>query len=320
MRYDSVLFTLKAPHRNAVSPSRSQQGIRSKGMLRGLVALSLLIPCSQQVIAQRADNVIATVGNIRITAHDLVYKIGVERAYGNTVFNREAALAALITEAIESEVARKVGQTASASDLQALNTHVDTTTKAPEILAHIKQVFGADRASYERLFLSPRIINSRLHTYFAHNLQLHTEERGHIEQALQLARAGKPLSVAAKECGLRYVPFGNTPSSETTPGAPAPSILMQPMSTEDTLSRVVRSLRVGEVGSAIVENDVCYSVIRLLERRDQTFRGESIVAMKSPFDPWFQAKAHQVCVQITDLQLAHAITKKYPDIWWVRQR
>jgi hypothetical protein len=108
---------------------------------------------------------VARVGDVTIERTHIERRIAVERAYGGTMAT-EAALVALVNDATEREVARSIGELPDDAELRRFSAHADATSKAPEILAAVKSVFGSDTAAYIRLFLAPRVVNARLQSWF----------------------------------------------------------------------------------------------------------------------------------------------------------
>ncbi len=108
-----------------------------KKLVISFIITLLLVPCL-------SAQTVATVGGNRIAT---------EAAYGNTSVNPSQALISLINDALEQKVA--------AEEVSELSNHADTRSKAPEILAKIKAAFGSDVASYNRIYLAPKIVSSR---------------------------------------------------------------------------------------------------------------------------------------------------------------
>lgn len=106
---------------------------------------------------------------------------------------KETAFFSLVNDAIEYEVAAIRGVGVTAEEMNALKRHVDKQTKAAEILQKVKLLFRDDESSYERIYLSPKIVNRKLHDFYSGSPEIHKRERSLIERAHGLVVTGKSL-------------------------------------------------------------------------------------------------------------------------------
>jgi hypothetical protein len=200
-----------------------------------------------------------------------------------------------------------------------LSRHADETSKAPEILAKVKEVFGEDREAYERLYLGPKIINRKLRNWYSRNAEIHKNQRTLIEKAYYLAQSGKSLEQSAKDCGLDF----STRDYGKGEGE-MPALLKQYMpedeqSAKDPMTSILETMSEGEIYNNIVENDDSYKVIKLVEKNSSQYKVERISAGKRPFDKWFRERAQQTEVKILDAELKKKAASKYPNVWWLKE-
>ena len=284
------------------------------------MALAFLV-CSCTERSQDAGRTatVASVGALRIAAKDIVYRIGVERAYSNDAVPQSAALVGFVHDMLEAAVAEGCGQAATEEEIDDLGAHADRTSEAPQVLARVKGVFNDDRVAYRRLYLAPKIVNRKLRAWYTRNAQIHDEQRSRIERAYALARSGESLEVAARECQLAYSTFEYGKQQPEAPATLRPGFPTGAAMREDPMLGILQSLDKGQVYENIAEGDRTYRVIRLLEKHDGCYRVEVILAEKRPFDEWFREQAEKVPVQVYDDDLRREIIAKYPRVWWVRR-
>jgi hypothetical protein len=240
----------------------------------------------------------ARVGQSIITYADIGYFISVQEAYGDSGITDASALVALVNLNLEKEVGRLFDVYVTDEEISALSEHADTSSRAPEVLSSIKQVFGTDRQAYERIYLSPKIMNWKLRYWYSRNERIHQHERKRIEQAWALASTGKTIEEAARESGLEYGAIGDVQAD------PMPEIL-------DTLAD-------GELYSNIVEDEFGYRVIKRVGKDDHGYSYEQIVLGKRPFEQWFAEQATGIPVSIPDKNIKGRIIRTYPNLTWTR--
>ena len=290
-------------------------------LVKSSMVLPLLLVCT--IGCGKSDpasfRVVAMVGRAQISSVDVSYKMAVEKAYGNERMTETAALVSLVNDVLESEVGRKAHVTATREDIAAFSTHVDETSKAPETLEKVKRVFGDDRAAYERIYLSPKIMNRKLRAWYSRNAEIHERERALIERAYSLARSGKSLEEAAEACGLT---FSTTDHENSDKPAPSPLNAYIPENNEppaDPMRAILERLDEGEIHENIVEDDAGYKVVQLVQKNNPGYTVNTITAKKRPFTEWFRKQAARVEVRIADTELQKEIVSKYPNVWWVKR-
>ncbi len=92
---------------------------------------------------------------------------------------------------------------------------IDTTTRAPEVLAELKQALGNDPARFARSVARPIVVERELRRCFENDASLHGAQRRVAEQIREDLRAGKAVE------GLRDVTWQLTPRPEGTGSEPA---------------------------------------------------------------------------------------------------
>lgn len=298
-----------------------------------LVCFACVAGCSSHdgVRDGHADGAVAEVGGARISSADVSYRVAVEKAYGNATATEAAVLVSLVNDALEREVARAAGVDATAEEIAALGKHADETSKAPEILAKVKRVFGDDRAAYERLYLAPKVVNRKLRAWYGRDAGIHARERELIEKAYRLVSSGMPLEQAAEECGLDFCTFEVGGSGGPRPAELARHFPRSAGGAKGPLESILDSLPVGAVHDRIVEDDGSFRVVRLIQRNEGNkgsegnekngpqYKAEAIAARKRPFDEWFRERARKVEIRFLDAALANGVREKYPTLWWLKQ-
>jgi hypothetical protein len=257
----------------------------------------------------------AALGTTKITSTDISYKMAVEQAYGNATIDETAALVSLLNDVFELEIGRIFGITAAPEEIVAFCRHVDETSKAPEILVQIKQIFQDDRPAYERLYILPKIINQKLRGWYSRSVELHEGERHSIETAYYLVNAGKTFEQTAQACSLEYSKIKIT--NDTIPQLLNGHFHEISGSASEPMQAIIESLSAGEIYKNIVEDDNSYKVIRLLQKDSTQYTAETLTKTKRPFMEWFQEQAVQIPVTFLDPGLKEKLVTEYPDAWWI---
>jgi hypothetical protein len=198
---------------------------------------------------------------------------------------------------------------ATREEIEALRKYSDEHTKAPGILQKVKMAFGEDSASYERLFLSPKIINRKLRQFYSRSPEIHKSERASIEKAYGLVSSGKPFQEAADQLGLQFKTFEvGTQDTSSAQGAEA--------SPDTLLTPLLEKLSAGEIYRSIAEDDYSYKVIRLKEKKDKKYQVEAIIVYKRSFDEWFKKETEKIKIEILDSEFKKSIQIRYPNLRW----
>jgi hypothetical protein len=290
-------------------------------ILAALLIIDLLAFGAHPALAKpsNAPKTVAVVGQTAIPVRDISYRLKTEQAYENSGATEEVALISLINDAVEHEVASLNGVVATQEEIEALRKYSDEQTKAPEILKKVKMAFGDDSASYERLFLAPKIINRKLRQFYSRSPEIHKTERESIEKAYSLVSSGEPFQQAADQLGLQFKTFeaGNQDTS-STPGELKRHVPEGARATPptDPLIPILEHLSAGDINRSIVEDDYSYKVIRLKEKKGKTYQVESITVYKRPFDEWFRKEAEKIRIEILDSEFKKSIQIRYPNLWW----
>lgn len=258
----------------------------------------------------------AVVGTRIIKSKHINYRLNTEKAYGNSGATNAVALISLVNEAVEHEVARANGVTISQQEMSEFRERVDKNSKAPEILAKVKAVFGEDVDSYERIHLAPRLMNRNLRYYFSRDAEIHKKERLLIEAALRAVLSGKSLKSTA-EGYLKMVSFEVEDKSSEFPQALQKYAPHGPTPKSPLLS-ILQGMKEGEIYKNIVEDDFGYKVIRLIGKEGNKYSCEAITVKKRFYEEWFKDQAARMRIEITDGALKKKIMDNYRNIWWVK--
>ena len=282
-----------------------------------LLAVSAMTGCGDK--DSKEVRAVAKVGSIEIYRSDTAYKVGVEKAYGNEFVPEVSVLISLVKDSLELEVARAHKVTVKSDEVTAFKRHVDETSRAPEILAKVKGVFGDDLEAYERLYLLPKIINRKLRNWYSRNAEIHKRERLLIEKGYSLVKSGRSFQQVAKDCGLDFstIDYGQADSN-------IPAVLKQYMAegeqpAQEPMMRILEGMAEGEIYNNIAEDDQGYKVIKLLEKNGTQYKVEAIAVTKQAFRKWFDVQAGKIEVKILDEEMKKKITSKYPALWWVKE-
>lgn len=230
----------------------------------------------------------------------------------NDALQQRDALVMLINEALDREVARKFGLLPTEAEVAALNKHINTTTKAPDILQGVKECFGADMDGYNKTYVEPKILNVKLHAYHSNDTVIQATPRAAINKAFGMVASGKTtFQQVAKSLGLHFyydsVLIAGIKDT-TLKGAPVPQ--------ENSLSNIASTLKAGELYGRIIESNIQYTVMALVEKNAVRAVIACVVADKANYDKWFESQAKSVNILIHANDMATAIKSQYPELWW----
>lgn len=290
--------------------------------MKALVLLLLLLLAVMILLNPgnwQSPGILVKIGKEELSSTDLSYRIGIEKAYGKDNITQDAAVVSFVNDAIEHEISRANGINVTSWDIATFSDHIDNTTRAPEILDRVKQVFGNDRAAYERIYIEPKIINVKLRSWYSHDARIHQGEKALIEKAYYLARSGKSMEEAAQETGLPFStiePGKNngflTPQlEEFFPDSERPQ--------NDPMISILETLSDGMIYQNIVEDDQGYKVIKLVHKNDSHYIMEAITSSKRSFTEWFLENATSIHIEIFDMEMKNMIVSKYQSVWWVEK-
>lgn len=266
-------------------------------------------------------DIIANVGSSQITHIDCANRFAIERIYGNNSISEAVVLISLVNDELEREVERMFGISVTPDEIAQMNTHVDRTTKAPEILAKVKEAFGDDKAAYERIYIAPKILNRKLRVWYSRNPNIHKVTKVSIEKAYSLVHSGKSMEEAAHVCGLLFSTIEHERRNKVMPSALKRYFPERDISStsDNRMTSLIEDLSEGEICKDIVESDHGYQIIKLVKKGGARYTLEAITAKKRPFQKWFLEQAEKVPVRIFDKELEKEIASHYSNVWWVKK-
>ena len=242
---------------------------------------------------------------------DIHYRLNIERAYGNKEVDTNLAFIMLINEAIEASVSEKYKIYPSQIEISDMNYHVNSTSKAPDILNEVKAVFKNDTQSYFRLYIAPRIINMKLRNYYWFNPEFHIKTILLVEDLYKSLYNGTSFynnDLYKLETDTLFFSANSVDLSD--------SIEMQ-NSYNLKVYTAVKSLDKYEI-SPIIENEKSFIIIKLLEMNLNEAIYETYTINKEDFDEWLKNEIMNMGIFVLNDQLANKIKNKYNQVWWVK--
>jgi hypothetical protein len=301
------------------------------GVLRGGLILVLgLIAVFSPCFAAAGEP--ARVGVLPITEKDLAQRAKVSEVYYPGSGKRYVALAQLVKGYLAIEVLKNLGVPTDNAALEREAARIDGSTKAPEMLAKIKAVYGEDRRGYMDTFV--RVVYGERGLYnevFLKSAAIHEETRRQAAEFLAEAK-GAPSSFAeiAKKRGLGAgtlrVSLDNgivregerkregdrkEERKEERPAGAAPAGVEQARRILESAGKVGP----GEVVPDLIEWQEGYQVLRVVRKDGEATVVESVSVPKRAYDDWFWEKASKVPVTIGDKALKEQFLK---EVSWAR--
>ncbi len=261
------------------------------------------------------DPVVAHVGDERITQKMVDARSRVAHIYyphEQTQVGRDQLVRALRV----GQVLKNNGRTFTDAEIVAEEHRIDTSSKAPDLLARIKAVFGTDTALYRQVFVRPTLIERTIHPFFlwhepaqraakAAPQLLLNEASADVEHFAQLAsRAGCLVrQMTVTDAGLRWHDETPVDQGVAVPGMPEPLlkhffVLWRQIAEEDARwwqQHVVPSTKQGQLYPTLIERDGAWLVAAALG--DGRFSIASCA--KADFEQWLGAEMKKVNVELT---------------------
>lgn len=270
-----------------------------------VMSILMLGGCGDAKVSE--SGLAARVGSTTITQTDVQNRVAVEVAYGGDSLPYHSALTALINDALEREVAGSLGLMPDSAQIRAFIEHVETTTRAPDVLARVQHVFGTDTAAYVRQYLEPRIIADVLRGYQTYDTVVQAAGRQRIEKAYGLVSggstfaeaAGKVDGVAKMDTLVRADTVGETSGAD--------------------LVRLAETLQPGRLFEQVLETSNAYLIVRLYGRDREHTMIEALYVPKEQFEEWLHRVAHDIPIVIRDEQAEAAIQRDHSTVWWLKK-
>ncbi|MGE3800708.1 MAG: hypothetical protein AB7H80_06775 [Candidatus Kapaibacterium sp.] len=260
---------------------------------------------------------VATVGTIEITQQDLDYRAAIQAAYGGDTLPMPTALVAAGNDALAENVAASLGLTPTTEDVRQFISHVDETSKAPDVLQKVKNVFGEDSLSYINIYLKPKVVEAKLQRYQAFDTVAQNDGRKRIQQAYAVVAEGKSFAEAASVVGGRAsIDTFTTATKQTVPEELA-KFGQQRSGPHPLAVLAEQHLKPGVLFQQVVEDDNAYRIVRLLDRNAERSIVEIISIAKGDYHTWLRKKAEGIPIVIHDKTLADSVKAKHGTTWWV---
>lgn len=291
---------------------------------RGMIIVPVLLAVFWTCIATAGEP--ARVGVLPITEKDLAQRAKVSEVYYPGSGKRYVALAQLVKGYLAVEVLKSLGVPTDNAALEREAARIDGSTKAPEMLAKIKAVYGEDRRGYMDTFV--RVVHGERGLYnevFLKSASIHQETRRQAAEFLAEAK-GAPSSFAeiAKKRGLGAgtlrVSLDNGIVRETErkeerkeerPAGAAPAGVEQARRILESAGKAGP----GEVVPDLIEWQEGYQALRVLRKEGDATLVESVSVPKRAYDDWFWEKASKIPVTIDDKALKEQFLK---EVSWAR--
>jgi len=186
------------------------------------------------------SKIILKIEDLSISERDIDYKVAIEKVYGNNSINRLQACVMLTNEMIEYALLRKQNLDILAYELQELKNHTFASSKAPELLTQIQNIFEEDTNSLNQLFFRPIVVTQKLNQYFYLKKEFHVLPIGAIQKAFQQAQTGSSYELIASDSLLQYV--------------------VDTITAEQGIFQIANSLELNQIYPEIIESDYSFSI------------------------------------------------------------
>ena len=121
---------------------------------------------------------------------------------------------------------------------------INTTTRAPEVLAEIKTALGADAARFATAMARPILVERELRRRFENDDKLHAAQRREAEQARESLLAKKPVQDMRDVTWLLTPrPADEKPAASTVPTTPSQAKTSSSTYTNEATAQLAQTLK-----------------------------------------------------------------------------
>ncbi|MBT3302308.1 MAG: hypothetical protein HN921_07770 [Bacteroidetes bacterium] len=244
------------------------------------------------------SKIILKIEDLSISERDIDYKVAIEKVYGNNSINRLQACVMLTNEMIEYALLRKQNLDILAYELQELKNHTFASSKAPELLTQIQNIFEEDTNSLNQLFFRPIVVTQKLNQYFYLKKEFHVLPIGAIQKAFQQAQTGSSYELIASDSLLQYV--------------------VDTITAEQGIFQIANSLELNQIYPEIIESDYSFSILKVINKHAEKITIETVSVAKNDLQKWMQTEINNLNMPIYDEMLFKDLKIQYPNLNWVK--
>jgi len=267
---------------------------------------------------------VCDIGAISVTSKDISYRARVSEVYYPGSGKDYVGLAQLLKGYLSEEVLKSLGHKVDSSVIEAEAKRIDENTKAPEVLARIKEIYGRNRKAYLKTFV--RVVYAERVLYnevFLNSKEIHKDQYQKAQGFLK-AVLGSPASFEkiARKKGLDVRRLrlskseGIMPLESQKTKLPLREASGSGGEMAARLLGLLTGVKEGKVYPQVIEWQEGYQVIRLLKKKGDTAVIESMSVPKRDYDDWFWEKAKAVPVKIYDKALREKLLN---EVSWAKQ-
>jgi len=285
-------------------------------MIRRIAGLILLIA----VLSGCRKPAVAQVGSVPITEEDLTQRMKVSEIYYPKSGQRYVALAQLIQGYLDEEVLKQLGYQVDEATWEAESKRIDESTKAPDILKKIKDVYGLDHKGYIKTFIRPVYSGRYLYNeVFLKSPEFQKEERAKAENFMREVQAAPDqFTEIAEKMGLKPGQLlvsekeGIQPYEESKKKLEPAGRPMEPAGIEQAKFMIekVKNLQPGQVHPEIIEWQEGYQVLRLVGKEGEAYVIGSVSIPKKDYGEWSWSYTSKIPVKINDPALKAELLKE----------
>jgi hypothetical protein len=257
-----------------------------KGRFIGIATAFLLVICALAAFSQEAT-LARLDGAAAVLESEVSGFQAAQACYGEgAATSRKAAFMRLLEAAIADKAMRDSGAAAlGEADFKAEAERIDKETRAPDILACIKDALG-DR--YVRVFVRPTLIESRLRILLMKDAKIQAGPRAKAEGAIARIKKGSSMEGAAKEFGLEYSSM--TYTEQAPEGGMVRGRMPWSPFEKDFIEKNLKDLKPGELKGEAIESDFDFRLVRLLSTDAKGWRFETAFARKLSQEDWLKSR------------------------------
>ncbi len=288
----------------------------------------ILLICSTFLIAlsygcAKEDKFVALIGDSFLKESDISFAVELEKTFGSDDVKRGTALAILINDALEVEIGKLVGVKVTGEELKNFSSDLDKNVENRDLSLKIKAVFGDDIESYNKLYLAPKLLKSKLNHAYKNDRSLYKTEQDKIVKAKSLIDKGSTLKEAADLSGAEYKKFKLSITYENKEVPMSEAIqkyvhVAEKSAAKNPMIDFVSKMKTGTVFKNILEDKSGFKIVKLIEKKKSGFLVETVSTKKTPIDEWFRDQIRFINLQIVDSSLKKSVIFLHPDLWWIK--
>ncbi len=275
-----------------------------------ILAILLFSLLSFQSPLSQKTKEIAKINNISLKKSDLELEAKIGLGYSGQEKDLLSSFLDLSSKIVREEILKSLSLSITPKEIEEEAKALDQRTSLPQELNKIKTALGQN---YLEFYVKPLLVSRKLEEYFEKNKNELSSHKKDLAQALrQKIKQGSKMQDLQNPPEVFYNIFSlaSKPQEENFPFLPQDP--NQPFSIYDPeLLKIASELKSDELYSEIQDLPTSFRIIKLKEKKEDTFLLEVLEIPKLDFNQWLEKEAqNKVKIKVFDKALEQQIRQQ----------